>query len=193
MSTIFQGDIEFFLPGIYKAYSLDWAKDFLAGRIYFTSKEKFRADEDPQRGDQLECTCITVRQGVKYEANYITPIFVWCSTMETDPTVILETWEDRDTLLQITNTLMLARRVRDAAARLKPKISKLAVGPVTYDKDEGSYREYHWVEGIFQKNLRFSGQKEFRFALVGDQSINHEDEVILEIGDCTDIARILKA
>jgi len=66
------------------------------------------------------------------------------------------------------------------------------VGPVTYDKDEGSYSAYHWVEGIFQKNVRFSSQKEFRFALVGDFGIQKDKNVVLELGDCSDIARIVK-
>lgn len=191
MSTLFQEGIEFVLPGIYKAYTRTWAEDLLnSGRIYFTNIERFRAYENPQRGDPLECTSITVRQGVRCTGHYPNPIFVWCSTMETDPTLIMETWKDRDTVLQITDTLKFAKRIHDAAVRLKPKIQGLQVGPVTYDKDEGSFRVYHWAEGIFQKSLRFSGQKEFRFALVGDFSIRNDENVILELGDCTDIARI---
>lgn len=192
MSTFFYEDIEFVLPGIYKACDLAWGEDFLSGRIYFTNIEKFRKDEDAQRGDQLEGTSIAVRQGVKCTGNYVNPIFVWCSTIETDPTVIKETWSDRDTVLQITDTLTLFRRIRDAAASLKPNINRLSVGPVTYDKDEGSFRKYDWVEGIFQKSLRYSGQKEFRLALVGNVSMKKKENILLELGDCTDIARILK-
>ena len=192
MSTFFYEDIEFVLPGIYKAYPLAWAENLLSGRIYFTNLNSFREDEDPQRGDQLEGRGITIRQGVKCTAGYLNPIFVWCSTMETDPTVITETWKDRDTVLQITDTLTFIRRIRDAAASLKPNIHRLSVGPVTYDKDDGSYREYHWAEGIFQKNLRYSGQKEFRLALVGDICLKDEENVILELGNCTDIARKLE-
>ena len=193
MNTLFQEGIEFVLPGIYKAYPRTWAEDLLnSGRIYFTNIEIFRADENPQRGDPLECTSITVRQGVRCTGCYANPIFVWCSTMETDPTLIIETWKDRDTVLQITDTLKFAERIRDAAVRLKPKIQGLQVGPVTYDKDEGSFRVYHWAEGILQKSLRFSCQKEFRLALVGNFSIQNDENVILELGDCTDIARIVE-
>jgi hypothetical protein len=193
LSTFFHEDIEFVLPGIYKAFPLTWAEEFLySGRIFFTNIEIFRVDEDPQRGDQLEGTSIAVRQGVRCTAGYLNPIFVWCSTMETDPTVIKETWKDRDAVLQITDILTLIRRIRDAAASLMPNIQRLSVGSVTYDKDEGSFREYYWAEGIFQKNLRYSGQKEFRLALVGDISMKDEENVILELGDCNDIARILK-
>ncbi len=193
MNTLLQEGIEFVLPGIYKAYPRTWAEDLLhSGRIYFTNIKIFRAAEDSQRGDPLECTSITMRQGVRCTVDYTNPIFVWCSTMETDLTLIRGKWKDRDTILQITDTLDLARRIRDAANRLKPKIHLLQLGPVTYDKDEGSYREYHWAQGVFQKNLRFSDQKEFRFALVGDFSILDDENVILELGNCGDIVRIVE-
>ena len=80
MSTLYQEGIDFVFPGIYKAYPRAWAEDFLtAGTIYFTNIKVFRADEDPQRGDRLEGTSITIRQGVRCTADYANPIFVWCS------------------------------------------------------------------------------------------------------------------
>jgi hypothetical protein len=193
MSSLYQEGIEFIFPGIYKAYPCEWAEKFLhTGEIYFTNIEIFRADEDQQRGDPLEGTSITIRQGVRCTGGYGCPIFVWCSTMETDPTVILNTWKDRDAVVQITDTLGFARRIRDVSAGLKPSINVfLQIGPITYDKDEGSHRQYDWSEGIFQKNICFNGQKEFRFALVGDTNTKSCKEIILKLGDCNNIARIL--
>ena len=193
MNTLLQEGIEFVLPGIYKTYPLTWAEDLLhSGKIYFTNIKIFQVAENLQRGDPLECTSVAIRQGVRCTSEYTNPIFVWSSTMETDRTLIRGTWKDRDTILQITDTLQFAIRIRKAAYSLKPKIHLLQVGPVTYDKDEGSYRKYHWAEGIFQKNIRFNGQKEFRFALVGDFSIRNKKNVILELGNCGDIARIVE-
>jgi hypothetical protein len=192
MSSLYHEGIEFIFPGIYKAYPREWAEKFLLGEIHFTNIEIFQADEDKQRGDSLEGTSITIRQGVRYTGCYASPIFVWCSTTETDTKVILNTWKDRDAVVQITDTLGFARRIRDVAAGLKPNIHVLLqVGPITYDKDEGSHREYDWAEGIFQKNIRFNDQKEFRFALVGDSNTENCKEIILHLGNCTDLARIL--
>jgi len=193
MSSLYNEGIEFIFPGIYKAYPREWAERFLhTGEIYFTNIETFQADEDKQRGDSLEGTSITIRQGIRCTSGYACPIFVWCSTTETDPKVILNTWKDRNVVVQITDTFEFARRIRDVVAGLKPNIHVLLqVGPITYDKDEGSHREYDWAEGIFQKNIRFNGQKEFRFALVGDSNTKNCKEIILKLGDCTNLSRIL--
>ncbi len=189
MSSLYEEGIEFIFPGIYKAYTREWAEKFIdIGEIYFTNLEIFKADEDQQRGDSLEGTSITIRQGVRCTGGYSCPIFVWCSTMETDPAVILDTWKDRDAVVQITDTLGFARLVRDVATSLK---LSLQIGPVTYDKDAGSHRKYDWAEGIFQKNIRFNPQKEFRFALVGDFNTKKSKEIILKLGDCSKLARIL--
>jgi hypothetical protein len=192
MSTFFKEGIEFVLPGIFKAYPIVWAEQFLQdGTVYFTNIEVFRKDDNQERGDPLEGMSVTMRKGVRCTGDYAVPIFVWCATMETNPVIILKTWGDRDTVLQVTNTLNFAQRVRDAAVARKTDFISMHVGPVTYDKDEGSYRDYHWVEGVFQKNFRHNGQKEFRFALVGDGCLQGEEHVKLVLGDCRDIARIV--
>ncbi|PKN51194.1 MAG: hypothetical protein CVU55_13775 [Deltaproteobacteria bacterium HGW-Deltaproteobacteria-13] len=189
MSSLYHEGIEFIFPGICKAYPREWAENFLhTGEIYFTNLETFKKDEDQQRGDSLEGTSIAIRQGVRCTGGYACPIFVWCSTMETDPAVILDTWKDRNAVVQITDTLGFARRIRDVATGLK---LLLQVGPITYDKDEGNHREYDWAEGIFQKNIRFNPQKEYRFALVGDANTKKSEKIILKLGDCNDLARIL--
>lgn len=160
MGTFFHDGIEYVLPGILKAYPKDWAEQFLSrGVMYFTSSEVFQDFEDPQRGDPMEGTAVTIRQGARCQGNYVNPIFVWCATMETDTGVILGTWRDRDTVIQVTDPLGFLKRVREAAMAEKSTIGPILVGPVTYDKDEGSHRQYHWSEGIFQKNLRFNGQR----------------------------------
>jgi len=187
-----QEGIEFILPGIFKAYPREWAEELIReGTLYFTNLEIFRSDENPERGDCSEGTGIFIRQGQRCTNSHANPIFVCCFTMETDRRSILTTWDDRDTVVQICNTLTFVKRIRDAAKSTRGKIFPMQVGPVTYDKDEGSHREYYWGEAIFQKNLRFSEQKEFRFALIGDYSIQDEEHVVLKLGDCSDILRIV--
>lgn len=193
MNTFINNGIEFILPGIFKAYPRDWAAQFTEeGTIYFTNLSIFQRDENEERGDPLEGSSVTIRQGIRCTADYLNPIFVFCSTMETDPNKILSTWSDRDTVLQITDTLLFVNRIKDAAVKTKGDIHDgLKVGPVTYDKDAGSFREYHWAEGIFQKSMRYNGQKEFRIALVGDVRIKCEKHIILNLDNCSDIARIM--
>lgn len=189
MSTFYHEGIEFVLPGILKAYPRDWAEQLICdGTIYFTSLGEFRDDVDPERGDPLEGNSVTIRNNVRCTSDYLNPIFVWCSTMETDPERILATWQDRDTVIQITNTIEFVRRILQEAKK-EPHITGFQVGPVTYDKDQGSHRDYHWAEGIFQKGLRYNGQKEFRFALVGECDIRQKKNVMLSIGSCSDIIR----
>ena len=84
------------------------------GTIYFTNLEIFKRDEDVERGDLLEGTSVTIRQGVKCTAHYSNPIFVFCTTMETEPDMVLSKWQDRDTILQITDTFSFINRVNDA-------------------------------------------------------------------------------
>ena len=191
-NTYFNNGIEFVLPGIYKAYRREWAEQFLEnGIIYFTNIEIFKYDKNVERGDSLEGSSVTIRQGVKCTADYLNPIFVFCSTMETDPDIILNTWNDRDTVLQITDTLTFINRIKDAAIKMEGEIIGMQVGPVTYDKDTGSYREYHWAEGIFQKNYKYNSQKEFRLALTGTPGLKKE-HLCFELGSCKNIARIIK-
>jgi len=192
MSTFFKDGIEFVLPGIFKAYPKGWANQFLnEGTIYFTNWDVFRRDENPERGDPMEGTSVTNQNDKRYKADYANPIFIWSSTMETNPKVIFETWRDRDTVLQITNTLKFTERIRDAAVARKPDFLNFQIGPVTYDKDEGTSRDYHWALGVFQKNLRYNNQKEFRFALVGNSSLKDKEHEVLTLGNCQDIARLV--
>lgn len=161
------------------------------GTIYFTNLGVIRKDEHTERGDPLEGASVTIRNTTRCTADYLNPIFVWCSTMETDSEQILATWQDRDTVIQITNALEFVRRILQVAKN-EPHIIGFQVGPVTYDKDEGSHRDYHWAEGIFQKGRYYNRQKEFRLALVGECDIQQKDNVVLNIGACTDIVRTVE-
>lgn len=192
MSTIFHESIEYILPGIFKAYPAAWAQELIDhGKIHFTNLRVFRNDVSFNRGDVMEGTAITIRNETACTSDYVNPVFVWCSSMETNFATILDYWGDRDCVVQITNTLSFAQRISDAAfAAYGHKIYGLQVGPVTYDKDVGSRRDYHWAEGIFQKNYAYSVQKEFRFAMVGDCCLEGEDEIVLSLGCCEGVVRL---
>ena len=151
-NTYFKDGIEFVLPGIYKAYPIDWANDFInKGTIYFTNIKQFIIDKNPERGDKSEGVCVSHINGRNYSGDYANPIFIWCCTMETNTDVIFNTWIDRDSVILITDTLKFLNKVKDAVINSKhvKSLIGLQVGPVTYNKNEGSERNYHWAEGIF--------------------------------------------
>ncbi len=186
--------IEFVWPIIHRTFKRSWAENFLhKGELWFTNLRKIREDDDPQRGDCLEGTGKFIRNGQKCTLHSYDPIFVCCFTMETNCTVIMRTWaKDRDTTVQIYNPLSFVKRIRDAATKdFEKKVINFLVGPVIYDKDEGSHREHFLGVGAFQKNLSYDHQKEFRFAFLMDFCLRNEANLILKLGDCTDIARLL--
>jgi len=167
------------LPAISKAYPKAWAHDFLNnGKMYFTNAEIFRRDEHPDRGDPKECS------------DYINQIFIWCATMESQPSAVLKFWSDRDSVVMIKNSLRLAELIRDMVAKNKD-ILTFHIGPVTYDRNLEHERDPFWGKGIFQKDYKFNGQKEFRFAIVGDFSSKEKEHMVLEIGDFRDIAKLV--
>lgn len=191
MSSIQYKGIEFVLPSVLKAYPLEWARQLIEkGIIYFTNLDVFHAVESAERGDVREGSVHRAMKDGMFIGKYVNPIYAWCGTMETDAEVILETWRDRDTVVEVTNTMVFLERIRGKANEVEGVI-QFQAGPVVYDKDKGSHRDYFWAQGIFQKDLRFSGQKEFRLALVGSAKILKGDSnIVLTLGDCSDIIRI---
>ena len=186
---------------IYKASPREWAEQLICeGTLYFTTLKSFQLDEHPERGDSLEGTATVIRQGQKCTTSSLNPIFVCCFTMEAGQKCILNTWKDsnpvRDTVVQICDTLTFVKRIH-GYVKTNGMLLKVQVGDVAYDKDEGSDREPFRGESTFQKNLRFSGQKEFRFALEGWTNKREEyilvdgKHLVLKLGDCSDILRIV--
>ncbi len=196
MTALLHERIQFVLPGICKAYPTKWAAEFIsAGTLYFTNLNEFVSDKNPERGDVYEGMGIANRQDQRCKTKPVYPVFVCCFTMETDAKVILETWKDRDIVVQIYNTLRFTHRIRDAAdnaVEIEKNILSFQVGPVTYDKDEGSNQSHSWNWSTFQKNRYFSGQKEFRFAFVGASCLKNKKNIVLQLGNCSDIAQVLK-
>ena len=193
MSSIQYKDIEFVLPSILKAYRHEWAQQLIEeGIIYFTDLQVFHADENAERCDVREGIVHRAMKDGMFIGMYKNPIYVWCGTMETNTDAILNTWRDRTTVVEVNNTLTFLERIRDKA-KTKEGVIRFLAGPVVYDKDRGSHRDYFWAQGIFQKDLFFGGQKEFRIALIGDpKKLKDKRDIALTLGDCSDIIRIAK-
>ena len=179
------------MPTVFKATMREWAEDLQNGTIHFTHIQKFIDDQDAQRGDSNEGSQAVIRNGVRCNVEYIVPIYVWCCTLETRPCRVIETWPDKNCVIQILDTIEFANRIAVAVGNQPQKLSLLKVGPVVYTKTVGGHERNDWADGIFQKDGRYDGQKEFRFALsgmTGDQ--DKKDDIILTLGPCHDIVRI---
>ncbi|MBS1257222.1 MAG: hypothetical protein MAG551_00258 [Candidatus Scalindua arabica] len=64
-------------------------------------------------------------------------------------------------------------------------------GIVSYDKDFGTKQDYYWGGCIFQKNLKYKRQREYRLAMVTDPQLKKKDHIRLTLGDCSDLISIL--
>jgi len=65
------------------------------------------------------------------------------------------------------------------------------VGPVVYTKTSGGHEVSDWADGVFQKDQRYDGQKEFRFALVGLTGAAEEENIVLKLGSCKEVVSIV--
>ena len=190
MTTFIHDGIEFILPTLFKATKASWAEDMIKnGTIYFTNIRRYQTDANDQRGDSREGIQVLRRNDVTCTIHYNCAIHVWCATMETSRNRILDTWKDYDTVIQIQNTWEFAQRIKAKAhpARLSP----VQIGPVSYTKTNGGHEHSDWADGIFQKDARYDGQKEYRIALTARCDDEVQEQIILNIGPCEDIMRIV--
>ena len=191
VTAFIHDNIEFVMPTVFKATMRDWAEDLIQdGTIYFTNIQRFIDDSDPQRRDQNEGRHVVVRNGVRCTAEYPMPVYVWCCSMDTRPCRTIETWSDKDCVIQVLDTIEFAKRITSAVGKQHPKLWPLHLGPVVYTKTAGGRERTDWADGIFQKDERYDGQKEFRFALTGATGDQSEEHIALTLGPCRDIVRI---
>ena len=191
MTTFIHDDIEYVMPTVFKATMHKWANDFIQnGTVYFTNIQQFVTDTHPERGDANEGRQILIRNGVRCTAEYLMPVYVWCCTLDTQVCRVIRTWPDKNCVMQILNTVEFARRITRALGAQRLKLWPLHVGPVVYTKTSGGHEKTDWADGVFQKDERYDGQKEFRFALTAQSGDKPEDHVVLELGSCQEIVRI---
>jgi hypothetical protein len=191
MTTFIHDNIEFVMPTVFKATMHDWANDIIQhGIVYFTNIKRFVTDTHPERGDANEGRQNLIRNGVQCSTEYPMPVYVWCCTLDTQACRVIQTWPDKNCVMQILDTVEFAQRITNALREQRPKLWPLHVGPVVYTKTSGGYERTDWADGVFQKDERYDGQKEFRFALTARSGDEPEDNVVLELGSCQDIVRI---
>lgn len=179
------------MPTVFKATKHSWAQDLITfGKIYFTNISNFINDHHDERGDVNEGHQVLIRNGHRCTIDYDLPVYVWCCTMDAQPSRVIATWHDRDIVIQITDTLEFAKRINSAVQKQRARLWPLRLGPVVYTKTNGGHEKADWADGIFQKDEKYDGQKEFRFALTGRTGDKPEDHILLELGKCDDIIRV---
>lgn len=175
MTAFIHDKIEYVMPTVFKATMHDWARDLIDnGIIYFTNIEKFINDPDCKRGDVNEGRCVFIRNDVRCTIEYANPIYIWCCTLDTQPCRVIQSWPDKNCVIQIRDTVEFAKRITSALGQQQPNMWPLSVGPVVYSKTTGGYEKTDWVDGVFQKDEHHDGQKEFRFALTGTGKIDQQ-------------------
>lgn len=196
MSTIVNG-VEYFetpIPSdLWRATQYQYAIDLInSGILYLSNACKYREDPDPAHGDPTETDGRFIRQGVTCVTGHTNPIFLWCGSLDSDPSSLLSTWQDCDIVIHISNPQALAERVLSAAKKQGVDGVSFHAGRPIYDKEQGGTAPYEWAESIFQKPSGQSPQREYRFALVGSCTMNNMPYVKLELGPCNDIVSIAK-
>ena len=191
MTTFIHDKIEYVMPTVFKATMSDWANDLIEnGTVYFTNIQQFATDSHPGRGDANEGRQVLIRNGLRCTTEYPMPVYVWCCTLDTQPCRVIQTWPDKNCVIQILDTVDFAKRITNSLGKQRLNLWPLSVGPVVYTKTTGGYEKTKWTDGVFQKDERYDGQKEFRFALHARSGDKPENHVILELGACQDIVRI---
>ena len=112
MTTFIHDNIEFVVPTVFRATMRDWAEDLIQnGNVWFTNIQEFIDDPHSQRGDTNEGRSVVIRNDVRCTNEYMEPIYVFCCTLDTRLCRVLETWSDKDCVIQILDTIEFARRI----------------------------------------------------------------------------------
>jgi len=192
MTAFFHDNIEYVVPTVFKATMLSWAQDLIDnGIIYFTNIEQFVNDPHYERGDSNEGLHVSIRNGISCSTRPSMPVYIWCCTLDSQPCRILKTWEDKTSVIQILDTVKFANRITTALGSQNPNLWPLKIGPVVYTKTTGGHEASNWADHIFQKDERYDSQKEFRFALNGQTGGPSNDHIVLTLGPCSDIIRLV--
>lgn len=178
---------------LWRATKSNYANELIRnGQLYLTNVQVYREDPDSKRGDSTETDGNFFRQSIHCFTGHTNPIFLLCTTLESDPNKVFNIWHDYDTIIHIYDVQAFAERILKTAITSGIKGVSFHAGTVTYDKDHGGIRPYHWSESIFQKSERYAEQKEYRIALVGDYTMMGVENVKLSLGPCNDLLTIVK-
>ena len=167
---------EFVLPSVLKAMHQEHAERLLdTGEVCFTS-----------------VCCLT---GLPADANttsspYAT--FLWCGATEKHPREVQEFWPEYDTVVEILDVAEFVKRLSEASDAIMNLSNviflPLRCGPVCYLQSQNG----RGGGRFFQKAPCCVDQHEYRFAFECMGEDESTERILLNIGPCADIARLLK-
>ena len=179
-------------PDLWRATKYSYAIDLIEkGLLYLFNAQKYRDDPDSERGDLTETDGKFIRQGTSCITGHTNPIFLWCTTLNSNPDAVLSVWQDYDTIVHIREPQIFAERILRTARNQGVKGVSFHAGKSIYDKEKGGVQPYHWAESIFQKPEGYVQQSEYRFALVGDYSMTGVQKIELLLGPCDDLVSVV--
>lgn len=170
-------------PYVIKAMAARWANALVdAGQVRLTNLHIYRRSENPGIADDQEGSGLYRVDGKPFELGDTNPIFVWCASLP-DTQSLFALAPDYDTFVRVRDPERFARAVVVAAGRcgitLVPKC-----GVVSYERgEETSHEEVRrrpWDWNVLQKDARFAGQREFRFAFTYISDVGGMDAQAME-------------
>ena len=147
-----------------------WAEELvISGKLRLSSLEFYRNFEHAEIGDRFEGEGRYAVGNDYAHMGFSYAVFIFCTSLpDTKPEQLFELQSGYDTLIRINNLDLFARAVCNAALEQERMTLQPLIGPVYYDRDSAtSYeaiRSKPWGWSAFQKDPKYSHQREYRFA-----------------------------
>lgn len=180
-----------------KAMERRWAEALLEeGAIRFGSLGSYQQWENAVLGDPDDGEGMFRVDGHSYDTGSINPVYAWCTSLaDLTPARTRQLASGvYNCVLRVHDPARLIQRIRASLAE-ECRTLHLHCGEVSYSRgtelDKKSLNSQNFHFNVFQKNSRFSPDREYRMALT-DVSLPPESTqaVDLKVGNCSDIMSI---
>jgi hypothetical protein len=180
-----------------RATTKKWAKALIeTGSVRMNSMEYLREIEDPQRGDKNEGKGLFRLKGHPMTVETINRVFAFCTAdFSTKNQDLLDIANENDTIVVISNILEFAERIKRASRGKGPYWTHCGHVKYNYGSEitKDALNDQKWNWNIFQKDMAYSLQKEYRFTISFQKFPAIEDEyLLLEVGFCGDIILMIE-
>ncbi|MES9854546.1 MAG: hypothetical protein ABW170_22245 [Candidatus Thiodiazotropha sp. L084R] len=200
MNTVVVDGVEYFEhpppSSIVKAMELGWATKLVKkGNVRLRPLSYYREIELPEIGDVNEGNGQWHMEGNPMELGSVNEDYVWCGSLsDTDRETLLGLDGKYDTVVHISDVSLFTQRIaetaRDTGWQLAPHI-----GQVNYDRgrevSKSQLQALPWQSNVFQKDLQYAHQREYRLAFTETSLKGRREEYIdLLLGDCSEFISI---
>ena len=177
---------------LWKAMALDHARAFLEhGEFYMSNLNVYRHEQPGPRCDQHEGILEYRFRDAGFRVHSGNHVHVWCATTENSPERLFERWPDCDAVVEITQCRDLFARAKNACVEQGVNWCGIRAGYARYDRGNPRWDWPEWGHGCVQKALEYEEQREYRFVIVLNHGAEYQKAIILKLGDCRDVARLV--